>query len=62
MATNSTRRGFFRAALEALIDARQREADRYVNNMLLSLDDETLAVRGYSRVELKKRPGSAYYF
>ena len=36
----------------ALIEARSAEADRYVNNVLLSLDDETLKSHGYSRAEL----------
>lgn len=56
MVTNS-RRGFFKEALDALIASRERQASRYVNSMLLSLDDEALASRGYNRAELKKRAG-----
>ena len=37
----ASKNGFFRSALEALVQARQREAERYVNGVLLSLDDET---------------------
>ena len=43
MATNFARRGFLRNAVEAFIEARQRQAAVYVNNVLQSLDDETLA-------------------
>ena len=50
--------GFFRSALEALVQARQREAERYVNGVLLSLDDETLKSHGYNRAELSKRATS----
>ncbi|MGI9400812.1 MAG: hypothetical protein ACR2O0_06125 [Rhizobiaceae bacterium] len=42
-----TRRGFQR-----LVNARQAEAQRYVNHVLLSMDDETLARAGYSREKL----------
>ena len=54
--------GFLRSATDALVASRQRQADRYMNNMLLSLDDETLKAHGYSRAELRKQPGSAYFF
>jgi len=50
--------GFFKAAINALMEARQREAARYVNSALLSLDDATLKANGYSRSELEKRGGS----
>ena len=38
-----------------MVEARQREAERYVNGVLLSLDDETLKSHGYSRAELPRR-------
>lgn len=60
MSTISARRGFFRSAMNALIEARQREASRYVNGMLLGLDDETLKAHGYDREELKKAANSHY--
>ena len=33
---------FFPQRPQRLVEARQREAERYVNDVLLSLDDETL--------------------
>ena len=43
---------------QRLVEARQRQAERYVNGVLLSLDDETLKRHGYSRAELSKRATS----
>jgi hypothetical protein len=54
--------GFFRRALNALVEARQLEAERYVNGVLLSMDDETLKSRGYSRAELSKRATANRYW
>lgn len=54
-------RGFFRNAVDALIEARTRQADRYVKGALLRLDDATLAANGYSREELQKG-AKPYYF
>jgi hypothetical protein len=54
-------RGFFRNALDRMVEARMRQANHYVNGALLMLDDETLKANGYSRAELKKR-SSGYYF
>lgn len=48
-----TRRGF-----ERMMVARQAEAQRYVNNVLLRMDDESLARAGYSRKDLIKRERS----
>lgn len=53
-------RGFFRNALNALVEARMRQASQYVNGALLMLDDETLKANGHSRAELKKRGGGYY--
>jgi hypothetical protein len=61
MTVTTSKNGFFRSALDTFIAARQRQADSYVSNMLLSLDDETLKAHGYSRAELRKRQGSAYF-
>lgn len=47
-------RGFFRNAVDALIEARSRQASRYVNGALLMLDDETLKAHGYTREALRK--------
>jgi hypothetical protein len=54
--------GFFRTAVDALVEARQRQVSRYVNGALLMLDDETLKSHGYDRAELKKRGGAYYMF
>ena len=43
MTATPSRSGFFRTVLGALVDARQREADRHVSRVFLSLDDETRA-------------------
>ncbi len=56
------RTGFFRNAVGALVDARQRQVNRYVNGALLMLDDETLKSHGYDRNELKKQGGAYYMF
>jgi hypothetical protein len=58
----TTKNGFFRTAFDAFMASRERQANRYVNNVLLSLDDETLKAHGYSRAELRRQPGSAYFF
>lgn len=43
--------------MDALIASRQREANRYLSGILLSLDDQTLRSHGYSRSELRKNAG-----
>ena len=53
------RKSFFSSAFDAMVKARSRQADAYVNGALLMLDDETLAERGYSRKDLEKK-ASAY--
>jgi hypothetical protein len=55
MTATTNEPGFFRSVFNAVVEARQREADRYVNGVLLSLDDETLKSHGYSRAELSRR-------
>lgn len=57
-----SRSGFFRTVISALVDARQREADRHVNRVFLSLDDETLAGLGHGRGELGKRPDPRRFY
>ncbi|MEM8812975.1 MAG: hypothetical protein AAGF59_10190 [Pseudomonadota bacterium] len=52
--TKPTRPSIFRRVMGAMIEARQREAQRQVNGYLLQLDDKTLATYGYDRKELKK--------
>ncbi len=62
MATNTAKRGFFRNAVDALVAAREKQANRYVHNTLLMLDDETLKAYGYKREELQRRYGGANLF
>jgi hypothetical protein len=62
MAHSTAGRGFFRNAVSALVEARERQVSRYVNSALLMLDDETLKSHGYSREELKRRAGATYMF
>ncbi len=50
----TAKRGFFRSAFDALVEARTQQADRYVNRALGRLDAETLRSHGYLREELNK--------
>lgn len=45
-----------------MIEAREKQARRYVNGALLNLDDATLARAGYTRAELMKQGASNYPF
>lgn len=47
-------KGFFRNAMDALVEARSRQAQAYVNNALRGLDDKTLQSYGYTRKDLQK--------
>lgn len=51
MAAN-TRRGFFRIAFDAMIAAREKQVQRYVNGAMLTLDDETLRAHGVTREQI----------
>ncbi|KKX29242.1 hypothetical protein [Rhizobium sp. LC145] len=53
---------FFRNAFQRVVEARERQASRYVNGALLSLDDETLKGLGTSREELRRKGVSSYVF
>lgn len=50
--TRTTRKGLFSRALDRLVDARMREAQRVVNGYLLTLDDQSLAELGHDRAAL----------
>jgi hypothetical protein len=50
---NKTGRGFFRTAFDAMIAAREKQVQRYVNGALMALDDETLKAHGYTRDQLR---------
>ncbi|MEZ5840730.1 MAG: hypothetical protein R3D02_10020 [Hyphomicrobiales bacterium] len=54
--------GFFKRALDRLIEARERRARLYVNAHLLMLDDETLAAAGFDRKTLEAEGASPYLF
>lgn len=56
MTATADKAGFFRRALRSMIRARERQAESYLNSVLLSLDDDTLRANGYSRAELLDRP------
>jgi hypothetical protein len=53
---------FFRNAFNRVVEARERQASRYVNGALMSLDDGTLAAMGTSREELRRKGASNYVF
>ena len=52
MATNA-RRGFFRTAFDAMIAAREKQVQRYVNGAMLTLDDDALRAHGVTREQLR---------
>ena len=54
-AKTERKQGFFSRVLDAMIDARMRDAERQVVAQLLSFDDKTLASLGYERLELEAR-------
>lgn len=55
MSATANKPGFFRNAFRAFVEARQRQAELYVNGVLLGLDDETLKKHGYDRAEMSRR-------
>ncbi len=61
-ATDKPRRsGLLSRFLRALVVSREREARRYVNSYLLSLDDKTLAKLGYKRADVVKSDAGVAY-
>ena len=50
----TTRKGLFARALDRLLEARMREAQRVVNGYLLTLDDQSLAELGHDRASLRR--------
>lgn len=56
------KKSIFHSAFDAMVEARSRQAQNYVNGALLMLDDETLRARGYDRKELQKRGGAYSVF
>lgn len=49
-----------RAGFNRMIEARERQARRYVNGVLLHMDDESLTKAGYRRETLEKQ-GSTFF-
>lgn len=52
--TEATRPSALRRFFNAMIEARQRQAQRQVNGYLLEFDDATLESYGFKREELEK--------
>jgi len=52
----------FRTAFDRIVEARERQASRYVNGALMSLDDQTLKGMGTSREELRRKGAVSYVF
>ena len=52
--------GIFRTAYKNLTDARQRQADRFVADALMRLDDASLKSIGKSRAELNSKRSSLF--
>ena len=62
-ATDKARKpGLFARMYQALVVSREREARRYANVYLRSLDDKTLADLGYDRAELMKSRAAVYRY
>ncbi|MEJ8474707.1 hypothetical protein [Roseibium algae] len=60
--TSRSSEGFVRRALSRMLEAREKQARRYVNGYLLSLDDATLASHGLDRRELEREGTAAMIF
>ncbi|MEN0087676.1 MAG: hypothetical protein AAF737_04485 [Pseudomonadota bacterium] len=45
-----------------VVTARQRQADRFVNGVLLGMDEQTLNAAGYDRNELRRRSAATFPF
>lgn len=54
-------KGFFSSAFNAIVKARQAQADRHVASVLLSLDDDALRAGGYDRADLRKRAKVSFF-
>lgn len=50
----SRRRGFFGRILEAMMEARMKQARAYAKTYLLELDDESLRLLGHTREEIRR--------
>lgn len=52
----------FRTAFDRMVAARERQARRYVNGYLMTLDDESLKALNRSRDELRREGTAPFYF
>ena len=48
----------FRSFMNSVIIAREKQAKRYVNSVLLNMDETTLREAGFNRSELKREGAS----
>ncbi len=51
-----------RNTFDRMIEAREKQARRYVAGAMLNLDDETLAKAGYTRAQIKAQGPAVYPF
>ncbi len=51
-----------RVGMNRIVEARQRQAQRYVNGYLLAMDDESLRRAGYDRKTLENKESAFYPF
>ncbi|WP_350336092.1 hypothetical protein [Coralliovum pocilloporae] len=58
---SNVKRRFFSDIFARYEKARMAQARRYVNGVLLALDDATLETYGYSREELKKQGSNSLF-
>lgn len=52
----------FRGFMNNVVTARQRQADRFVNGVLLGMDEQTLRSAGYDRNELRRKASTTLPF
>ena len=53
---------FFQTAFDRFVSARERQARRYVNGALLTLDDSQLKTLGRTREEIRREGAQLSYF
>ncbi len=51
-----------RNSFNRVVEARQRQAQRYVNGVLLAMDDQSLEKAGYDRKVLERQESALYPF
>ncbi|MCY0095989.1 hypothetical protein [Hoeflea ulvae] len=53
---------FFKNALDRIVSARERQVRRYVNGVLLGMDDSQLKALGRDREDIKREGSQTYLF